>query len=48
LVSVQENQNETLTLWTIGVTSGDVVAFNVISANTVTRVNLIIKTKVVV
>lgn len=47
LVSAQENQNETLTAWTINVTSGDVVAFNVVSASTVTKVNLIIKTKVV-
>lgn len=48
LVSAQENQNETLTTWTIAVTSSDVVAFNVVSASVVTRVNLIIKTKVVV
>ena len=48
LVSAQENQNETLTLWNINVTSGDVVAFNVVSASTVTKVNLVIKTKVTI
>lgn len=48
LVSAQENQNETLTAWSIVVTSGDVVAFNVVSASTVTRVNLVIKTKVTI
>ena len=48
LISVQENQNETLTEWSINVTSGDVVAFNVVSASTVTKVNLIIKTKITV
>jgi hypothetical protein len=48
LVSQQVNQNETLTEWTITVTSGDIVAFNVVSASTITKANLIIKTKITI
>jgi hypothetical protein len=48
LVSTQENQNETLTTWSINLLQGDVMAFNVISANTVTFVNLVIKVKLTI
>lgn len=43
LTSSQTAQSSTLTGWTTSVTSGDVIAFNVNSASTVTRLNLSIK-----
>ena len=43
LTSSQTAQSSTLTGWTTSVTSGDVIAFNVNSATTVTRLNLSIK-----
>lgn len=43
LSSSQKNQNNSLSTWTTSVTAGDIVAFNVDSASTVTRVNLAIK-----
>jgi hypothetical protein len=42
LSSAVKNQDTNLTSWTTSVTAGDIVAFNVDSATTVTRVNLII------
>jgi hypothetical protein len=42
LSSAVKNQDTNLTSWTTSVTAGDIVAFNVDSAATVTRVNLII------
>jgi len=43
LTSQQKNQDNTLTSWTTAVSAGDVIAFNVDSAITVTRVNVIVK-----
>lgn len=43
LTSSQTAQSSTLTGWTTSVTSGDVIAFNVNSATTVTRLNLSVK-----
>ena len=40
LSSAQNNQDTSLTTWTTAVTAGDVLAFNVDSATTVTRVTL--------
>ena len=40
LSSAQKNQDTSLGTWTTSVTAGDVIAFNVDSATTVTRVNL--------
>lgn len=40
LSSTQKNQDTSLGTWTTSVTAGDVIAFNVDSATTVTRVNL--------
>ena len=42
LSSAVKNQDTNLTSWTTSVTAGDIVGFNVDSATTVTRVNLII------
>jgi hypothetical protein len=42
LSSAVKNQDLTLSTWTTSVTAGDIVAFNVDSATSVTRVNLII------
>jgi hypothetical protein len=42
LSSAVKNQDRNLTSWTTSVSAGDIVAFNVDSAATVTRVNLII------
>jgi hypothetical protein len=42
LSSAVKNQDLTLSTWTTSVTAGDIIAFNVDSASTVTRVNLII------
>jgi hypothetical protein len=42
LSSVIKNQDLTLSTWTTSVTAGDIIAFNVDSASTVTRVNLAI------
>jgi len=42
LSSVQKNQDTSLSTWTTTVTAGDVIAFNVDSASTVTRVTLVI------
>jgi len=42
LSSAVKNQDRNLTSWTTSVTAGDIVAFNVDSATSVTRVNLII------
>jgi len=43
LSSQQKNRNDSLSTWTTAVSAGDVIAFNVDSASTVTRVNVIIK-----
>ena len=43
LSSAQKNQDTNLTTWTTSVAANDIIAFNVDSAATVTRVNLIIK-----
>ncbi len=43
LSSQQKNQDNNLTTWTTGLSAGDVLAFNVSSATTVTRVNLHVK-----
>jgi hypothetical protein len=43
LTAEQKNQDNTLSTWTTAVSAGDVIAFNVESAVTVTRVNAIIK-----
>ena len=43
LSSAQKNQDTNLTTWTTAISAGDVIAFNVDSAATVTRINLIIK-----
>jgi hypothetical protein len=40
LSSQQINSDLTLTSWTTGVNAGDVIAFNVDSVSTITRVNL--------
>jgi hypothetical protein len=42
LSSAIKNQDTNLTSWTTAVTAGDIIAFNVDSASTLTRVNLII------
>ena len=42
LSSANKNQDNTLTTWTTSVTAGDIIAFNVDSASTVTRVHLYI------
>lgn len=41
LSGVNKNRDNSLTTWTTGVSSGDILRFNVDSAATVTRVNLI-------
>jgi len=43
LSSQQKNRDTSLTTWTATITAGDIIAFNVDSATTVTRVNVIIK-----
>lgn len=43
LSSVQKNSDSTLTGWTTSVSAGDVIGFNVDSATTVTRANLILR-----
>ena len=43
LASVQKNQDLTLTTWTTAVAAGDILAFNVDSATTITRVTLSLK-----
>jgi hypothetical protein len=43
LSSAQKNQDNSLSTWTTSVTADDIVAFNVDSASTVTRVTLSIK-----
>jgi hypothetical protein len=43
LSSAQVNQDLSLSTWSTSVTAGDIIAFNVDSASTVTRVNLSIK-----
>lgn len=43
LSSQQKNRDTSLSTWTTNVTTGDIIAFNVDSATTVTRVNVIIK-----
>jgi hypothetical protein len=43
LSSAQKNQDLTLSSWTTSVTAGDIIGFNVDSATTVTRVNLVIQ-----
>lgn len=42
LSSVQKNTDATLTTWITAVTAGDVIAFNVDSATTVTRINVLV------
>lgn len=42
LTAVQKNEDNTLTTWTTAVTAGDVVAFNVDSAATITRLNVLV------
>jgi hypothetical protein len=43
LSSAQDYQDSTLTGWTTSVNAGDVLAFNVNSASTLTRINLVLK-----
>jgi hypothetical protein len=43
LSSAVKNQDNSLSTWTTSVSSGDIIAFNVDSASTLTRVNLTIK-----
>lgn len=43
LSSATKNQDLSLSTWTTAVTAGDIVAFNVDSASTLTKVNLSIK-----
>jgi hypothetical protein len=43
LSSAQKNQDNSLSTWTTSISAGDIIAFNVDSATTVTRVNVIIK-----
>lgn len=43
LSSVQKNQDLTLTTWTTAIAAGDILAFNVDSVATVTRVVLTIR-----
>jgi len=43
LSSQIKNQDASLSTWTTSVTAGDIIAFNVDSATTVTRINVIIK-----
>ena len=43
LSSTQKNQDTNLTTWTTSVSAGDIIGFNVDSASTVTRANLMIK-----
>jgi len=43
LSTQQKNQNNSLTSWSTTITAGDIIAFNVNSATTVKRVNVIIK-----
>jgi hypothetical protein len=43
LSSQQKNKNESLTAWTTAIAAGDVLAFNVDSASTVTKVTLVLK-----
>ncbi|TXG77095.1 hypothetical protein E6Q11_03380 [Candidatus Dojkabacteria bacterium] len=43
LSSQQKNQDNSLSTWTTSVNAGDIIAFNVDSASTVQRVNVIIK-----
>jgi hypothetical protein len=47
LSNAQENQNLNLTTWNTTLTLGDVMAFNVVSADTVTFINLVIKINIV-
>lgn len=43
LSSAQKSQDTVLSGWTLAVAAGDVLAFNVNSASTLTRVNLVLK-----
>ena len=43
LSSAVKNQSSTLTGWTTGVSSGDIIRFNVDSASTLTRITLSIQ-----
>ncbi len=43
LSSQQKNRDTSLTTWTTNISAGDIIAFNVDSASTVQRVNVIIK-----
>ncbi len=43
LSSAQKNQDNALSTWTTAVSAGDVIAFNVDSATTVTKVSVIVK-----
>ncbi len=43
LSSVQKNQDLTLTTWTTAIAAGDILAFNVDSCSTITRVTLSLK-----
>ncbi|MBP9758728.1 hypothetical protein KBD45_03460 [Candidatus Dojkabacteria bacterium] len=44
LTNNQFNQNSALISWTTGITNGDIIAFNVISATSVSRITLTLKT----
>lgn len=46
LIASQENSDTVLTGWTTTLNQGDVMAFNVVSASTVTFVNLVIKIQI--
>jgi len=43
LTNQQLNSDNSLTTWTTGIFINDIIAFNVISASTVSRINLIVK-----
>jgi hypothetical protein len=43
LISTQKNTNSILTGWTTAVTAGDIIAFNLDSASTLTNINVILK-----
>jgi hypothetical protein len=42
ITSAQKSQNLTLTGWTTSVSAGDTIAFNVNSATTITRLNMLL------
>lgn len=47
LVTAQENNDQILSGWSKTLNEGDVMAFNVVSATSVTFINLIIKIQII-